>query len=110
MAALDRTALSAELALLLGLSGDVPPQVARSVDAAIEYAQTVLGVTELQADAITNNGTIGFARSLYLDMRAARGQQVNVGDGVADNIFQPEDIWRHWRHYFEPQREAWGIA
>ena len=110
MADVDRAALTAELAGLLGLSDPADSLAARAVDTAVEFVETTVEVSPLQSSPMTDNALVGFSRAMYLDRVASRGQVVPVADGNADTLFLPEDPWRHWRHFFEPLRVQWGIA
>lgn len=92
-------------------------QVIEATAAAWQYACITEGrislgdpLPEVDADALITQGLIGFARAVYLDQLAARGAQVALGDNVIDTVFNPEDIYRHWRHYFAPMAQSWGIA
>ena len=107
MAAVDSVQLTAELAALTGGEPDI---CAAAVSAAIAYVERCVEIDELQSDPITDHALIGFSRAMYLDRLASRGQVVALGDSTADSIFSPEDPWQHWRHFFEPLREAWGIG
>lgn len=109
MADVDRAAIAAELAALLGKSTDpVDDAVTRAVDAAVEYVELTVELDDpLQATPLVDQGLIGFARAIYLDARA-RGTPGTAGD--VDLVFAPEDLWRHWRHYFEHLRTRWGMA
>lgn len=66
--------------------------------------------TEVPDDPMVTQGLIGFARAVFLDQIASRGAQVALGDNVVDTVFTPEDIYRHWRHYFAPLATSWGVA
>jgi hypothetical protein len=108
MAAVNRSQLAAELAVITG--SDDSATCAAAVDAAVTFVERCVEIDELQSDPITDHALIGFSRAMYLDRLASRGQVVAMGDTTADSIFSPEDPWQHWRHFFEPLREAWGIG
>ena len=110
MPAVDRAALTAELATLVGSSDPADPVCAGAVDAAVTFVERTVEIEELQSDSVTDHALIGFSRAMYLDRQASRGQVIPMGDSVADAIFTPEDPWSHWRHMFEPLREAWGVG
>lgn len=61
-------------------------------------------------DPTVTQGLIGFARAVYLDAMASRGAQVAIGDVVVDTVYTPEDLYRHWRHYFAHLATSWGVA
>lgn len=113
----DRDGIAARVALAVRAAAD-SVDVAGAVDAAIAFvAVTELGVeppddpvAAVRADPLTTQGLFGFSRSLYVDALAARGASVAVGDGTVDTVFTPEDIYRHWRHYFVPLAAQWGVA
>lgn len=89
------------------------PAVVGACDAAVLYVATVenlAGPDSVPGDPLTFQGLVGFSRALYLDQLAARGSSVVVADQTVDTVFTPEDIYRHWRHYFSPLASAWGIA
>ena len=84
--------------------------VAAAVDSAIIYARTYTNRDEvgLPDDPLTVNGVVVFAQRLYLDTPS--GVNVAVGDAGFEPIFQPEHLWKHVRHYFDPLDIAYGIA
>lgn len=114
-----RTVIVSAVAELVHVA-DTDARVLRAVDAAAGYVVHVENVdasatpddpvAALPSDALVESGLIGFARALYLDAIASRGQQIAVGDGVVDTLYTPEDLYRHWRHYFAAVASSWGIA
>jgi len=102
--------ITARVANNLHTTADV--WVTSAVDSAIEY---VLIKTErvdvgLEDNELTVNGLVGFSERLYLDAFSPNGVNVSVADPAFEPIFQPEHLWKHWRHYFEVRKIAWGIA
>lgn len=92
---------------------DAPDEwVSSAVDAAIVYVirQTNRQAVGLPDDALTTNGLIGFATRIFLDGFSANGAQVAIGDPSFEPIFQPEHLFKHWRHYFTQLYPRWGIA
>jgi hypothetical protein len=115
MADLDPVLVAADVATNLHRPAD-DPVVGRAVAAAIEYVATYTGLADLEppgpvpGDALTFNGMVGFATRLYLDQYAPNGAQSAVGDNTFEPIFTPEDIYRHWHHYFDRLTVSWGVA
>jgi hypothetical protein len=90
--------------------------VARAVDAAIEYVaiETELAFTEPPTDLpdspLVFSGMVGFAGRFYLDAYSPNGVTGAVGDDSFAPVFNPEDLYRHWHHYFDHLKIAWGVA
>ena len=86
--------------------------VDHAVDAAIQYVIVWTDRTEygLPADDLTATGIVGFAERIYLDQYAPSGAQSTIGDDTFDPIYNPEHLYRHWRHYFAHLTSGWGIA
>lgn len=83
-----------------------------AVDAAVEYVtvwtnRETLGLPD---DPLTVNGLVGFATRIYLDAFTPGGAQVAVVDPSFVPIYQPEHLFKHWRHYFNRLDVAWGVA
>lgn len=72
--------------------------------------ESTVDPTLIPDEADYREGLVGFARAWYLDVFASRGAQVAIGDNVVDTVFTPEDVWRHWRHYFSDLTRSYGIA
>lgn len=114
----DRTAIAADVAASLHVAAD-NDAVTRAVDAAAGYVCTVENVeiadpadpaASLPDTALVAQGLIGMARAMYLDAVASRGAQVAIGDTQVDTLFTPEDVYKHWRHYFVGVAASWGFA
>lgn len=108
---LDLDTVADRVAALVG-AGPADPDVVAAVDAAAEFVVTTGGIEagEVPDTALAAQGMVGFSRALYLDALASRGANVVLGDQTVDTVFTPEDIYRHWRHYFASTVEEWGIA
>jgi hypothetical protein len=105
----QRDAITARAAALLHVPAD-DEWLAAAVDAAIEFSvsKTNRDDVGLPADSLTVNGLVLFAQRLYLDTPG--GAQVAVGDPSFEPMFQPENLWKHVRHYFERLKGSWGIG
>lgn len=96
----------------LGAEGQDDTWYLSAVNAALLYViehenRYTVGLPD---DEITVNGLVGFATRIYLDAFSPGGAQVAIGDPSFTPIFQPEHLYKHWRHYFARLRGAWGIA
>jgi len=95
------------------LHGEVTdPWITSAVDAAIVFVldQTNRNSVGLPSDPLTVNGLVGFATRIYLDAFSPNGSQVAIADPTFEPIFQPENLWKHWRHYFKRLYPRWGVA
>ena len=86
--------------------------IERAVDAAIAYVieWTNRADVGLPDDALTVTGLVGFAERIYLDAFSPNGAQVAVADAGFAPVFQPEHLFKHWRHYFLRLYPSWGVA
>jgi hypothetical protein len=86
--------------------------VETAVDAALVYVidQTNRADVGLPDDELTVHGLVGFASRIYLDAFSPGGAQVAVGDTSFAPIFNPEHLFKHWRHYFLRLYPSWGIG
>lgn len=108
----DIAARVAENLHITSESEDVDVWVASAVDAAVGY---VIGATNrssvgLPDDALTVNGLVGFSTRIYQDGFSPNGVQLAIVDPTFEPIFQPEHLYKHWRHYFARLQMRWGIA
>lgn len=116
---MDLDAVAERLGLLVGAPAD-SDDVLSAVGAAASWVLVATGVAVhpvtpadlllLPDDPQQFQGMIGFSRALYLDAMASRGASVLIGDQTVDTVFTPEDLWRHWHHYFDPMTIQWGVA
>lgn len=74
--------------------------IASSVDAAVDMVtiRTARDDIGLPDDEATVNGLVLLAIRIYTDTPG--GAQVAVADPTFEPIFQPENLWKHVRHYF----------
>jgi len=86
--------------------------IENAVDAAVLYVieWTGRGEVGLPDDALAVTGLVGFAERLYLDAFSPNGAQVAVADASFAPVFQPEHLFKHWRHYFLHLQVSWGIG
>jgi hypothetical protein len=88
------------------------PEIETAVLAAVIFVidQTNRNTVGLPDDALTIEGLVGFSTRIYLDAYSPNGSQVAIADPTFEPIFQPENLWKHWRHYFRRLYPRWGIA
>lgn len=109
MADLDLDQIAARVADRIGTTADDPDTVA-AVAAADAFVRRTCSIDTLPDEPDVAQGMVGFSRALYLDAFASRGANVVLGDTTVDTVFNPEDPWRHWHHFFDGLTTRWGIA
>lgn len=87
-----------------------PCGVETSVEAAIIFAidQTNRYDVGLPDDSLTIKGVELLAERIHLD--TPNGAQVAVADPTFEPVFQPENLWKHVRHYFRRLYPRFGIS
>lgn len=86
--------------------------VEQAVDSAVIFVidRTNRNEIGLPADSLTVSGLVGFSTRIHQDAFSPNGAQVAVGDGSFEPTFLPENLWKHWRHYFTRLNPAWGVG
>jgi len=84
--------------------------VINAVDSAIDFVITKTNreLVGLPDDPLTVSGVVVLAQRIYLD--TPNGANVAIGDASFDPIFQPENLWKHVRHYFDRLDISYGVA
>jgi hypothetical protein len=84
--------------------------VTAAVDSATEYAVVMTNLEDvgLPDEPLVVAGLIVFAQRMYTD--SPSGVNVAIGDPSFEPIFQPENLWKHVRHYFIHLRPKFAIG
>ena len=107
MADVDLNVVAGRVADAMGNGVDAADALG-AVTAADAYVRDQTNNTALPDDELTVHGLVGLSVRILRDTDAVNGQP-SAGAGY-DAAFTPENLYRHWRHYFVHIERGTGIA